>query len=109
MRIQQFIFGAANSDALQGTILQDLERGGQLDVFILSSANDAGNTLSLTPPGSESPAVATRIPFEARAVRVQDDTPFTLPLNTTGHVVANIAWASGSIQAVFVYRGPGEA
>lgn len=108
MRVQQFVIGAANTDLLQGTVLQTLEAGGQLDVFALSSANDAGNTLSITPPGSESPAVATRIPFEARAVRVQDDTPFSISLEMDGHVVINVAWASGSIQIVTAYRSPGE-
>jgi hypothetical protein len=108
MRVQQFVLGAANTDLLQGTILQTLEAGGQLDTFALTSVNDSGNTLSITPPGSESPAVATRIPFEARAVRVQDDTPFSIVLEQDGHVVINVAWASGTIQIVVVYRAPGE-
>lgn len=109
MRSVDFVIGAANTDVLQGTVLQTLERGGQLDVFALSSVNDAGNLLSLTPPGSEAVTVATRIPFEARAPRVQDDTPRSVVLIQDGHVVVNVAWASGTVQLLAIYRGPGEA
>lgn len=107
MRTAQFVVGAATADLLQGTILQTLERGGQLDVFALSSVDNAGNTLSITPPGSEAPAVTSRIPFEARAVRVNDDTPFTVVFIQDGHPVVNIGWVAGTIQLVCIYRGPG--
>lgn len=104
MRSAQFVVSVSTPDILQGTILQTLERGGQLDIWALSSVDNAGNTMSVTPPGSEAPATATRIPFEARAPRVQDDTPFSVALLQDGHVVVNFAWAAGTIQVIAVYR-----
>ncbi len=97
---------ASNADLLAGTILNVLEEGGQLDIFLLSTATDT--SLTVQGPDAEPVAVASRIPQETRAIRPQDDLPLSVPLRTGGHYIINIGIVTaGTWQAMVVYRKPG--
>lgn len=107
MRIHTENFTADDTDALAGTTLATLESGGQLDVFILSTQADT--IVTVTPPGSEVVVQSVEVPQETRAPRVNDDTPISVILPETGHVIVNIdIVTAATVQMVAIYRSEEE-
>lgn len=107
MRIHQENFTADDADALNGTQLNILEAPGQLDIFILSTQADT--VLSITGPGTEPLAQSVEVPQETRAVRPNDDIPFTVPILETGHYTVNIdITTAATVQMVAIYRNVDE-
>ncbi len=106
--MRQFTFTgtATNGDVLSGTPLNQLEAGGQLDIYALSSAADT--TITITGPDNEPLIQAARLPAETRAPRVQDDLPMTQEVLTGGHYVVAITIVSAATwQIVVIYRKEG--
>lgn len=106
MRIHMENITVDDADALAGTQLDQLEAGGQLDLFLLSSQADT--LLSVTGPDNEPIVQAVEIPLEVRAIRPTDDTPLSLVVQTGGHYTVNIdIVTSAVVQFLAIYRKAG--
>lgn len=98
---------ADDTDVLAGTDLDSLEGEGQLDVFAISTQADT--LMTITAPGMEAPARAVELPQETRAIRPNDDIPYTLPLAMGGHVTIAIdIVTAATVQFMAIYRKEGE-
>lgn len=107
MRLHSENHTADDTDALQNTQLDQLEAGGQLDIFALSTQADS--VLTITMPGQESPVQSVEIPQETRAIRPTDDIPISLAVLRGGHPTVNIdIVTAATVQFLAVYRKRGE-
>lgn len=106
MRVHSENLTADDADVLGGTALDQLESGGQLDIFTLSTQADT--LLSITGPDNEPIITAGEIPQETRAIRPTDDLPLSLVISSGGHytVDVNIVTA-GTVQFLAIYRKAG--
>lgn len=106
MRIHPENIAADDADLLAGTPLDQLEAGGQLDIFLLSTQADTG--ITVTGPDREPIVVAGEIPMETRAIRPQDDVPLSIPIRTGGHYTVNIdIVTAATVQTLSIYRKKG--
>lgn len=106
MRVHLENLVADDADILGGTALDQLEAGGQLDLFLISTQADT--LLSISGPDNEPIATAVEIQQETRAIRPADDLPLSLVVPTGGHytVDVNIITAA-TVQFMGVYRKAG--
>lgn len=106
MRVHQENITADDADVLAGTALDQLEAGGQLDVFLLSTQADT--LVTITGPDNEPIAVAVEIPQETRAIRPTDDIPLSLAVRNGGHYTVNLDIVTpGTVQFLGIYRKAG--
>lgn len=106
MRVHQENHTADDADALAGTELDQLEAGGQLDLFLLSTQADT--ILTITGPDNEPIALGVEIAQETRAIRPNDDLPLTLRVVSGGHYTVNIDVVTAAIvQMLAIYRKQG--
>ncbi len=110
MRIHQEVFTADDADALGGTALDQLEAGGQLDVFITSTQADS--RLSIRGPDNEPLAenvfIQQKSGTTSTAPSLQDDPALSLVVSTGGHYTVDInVVTAATIQAYFFYRKAG--
>jgi len=106
MRIHQENITVDDADALAGTQLDQLEAGGQLDLFLLSTQADT--LLSITGPDNEPIVQGVEIPQETRAIRPTDDVPLSLVVVTGGHYTVNIDIVTGAtVPFLAIYRKAG--
>ncbi len=106
MRVHTEQITVDDADVLGGTSLDVLEEGGQLDVFVLSSAADT--LMTITGPNAEPIAVGVEVPNETRAPRPNDDTPLSIPIETGGHYTINIdIVAAATVILLAIYRKAG--
>lgn len=95
-----------DADVLGGTALDQLEAGGQLDIYLLSTQADTLATL--TGPDNEPIIQAVEVPQETRAIRPTDDVPLSLVVLSGGHYTldVNIVTAA-TVQVLAIYRKAG--
>ncbi len=106
MRIHAENIAADDVDVLAGTALDQLESGGQLDIFLLSTQADT--VFTLTGPDTEPIAQAVEVPQETRAIRPTDDVPYSLVVANGGHYTANVNIVTAAVvQFLAVYRKAG--
>lgn len=106
MRVHMENLTADDVDVLAGTALDQLEAGGQLDVFLLSTQADT--VFTLTGPDNEPIAVAIEVAQETRAIRPTDDVPLSLPVLSGGHFTANVdIVTAATVQFLAIYRKAG--
>lgn len=106
MRIHTENITVDDADVLDGTALQQLEAGGQLDIFVLSTQADT--LFTLTGPDNEPIAQAIEIQQETRAIRPGDDIPLSLAVISGGHYTANVdIITAGTVQFMAIYRKAG--
>jgi len=97
---------ADDPDVLGGTALDQLEAGGQLDVYLLSTQADTVATL--TGPDNEPTIQAIEVPQETRAIRPTDDVPLSLLVVSGGHYTLDINIVTAAVVAVLaIYRKAG--
>ena len=107
MRIYPFSGTATNADVLSGTDLNQLEEGGILDIYALSTATDTA--LSIRAPQVEPLVTAGRVPQETRAIAPGRDGSYRAVLKAGGHVtVALTIVTAGTWQILAIYREAGE-
>lgn len=106
MRVHLENIAADDADVLDGTALSQLEAGGQLDLYVLSTQADS--LVTITGPDNEPIATAVEIPQETRAIRPTDDLPLSLAVVAGGHftVDVNIVTAA-TVQFMAIYRKAG--
>lgn len=106
MRVHMENIVADDTDALAGTQLDQLEAGGQLDLFFLSTQADT--LLSITGPDNEPIVQGVEIPLENRAIRPTDDVPLSLTIIQGGHFTVDINIVTAAVvQMLAVYRKAG--
>ncbi len=106
MRVHTENLAADDTDVLAGTALDNLEAGGQLDLFLLSTQADT--LLTVTGPDAEPIALAVEIPQETRAIRPTDDLPLSLPILNSGHYTVNVDIVTAAVvQFLAIYRKAG--
>ena len=106
MRIHTENLTADDVDVLSGTALDQLEAGGQLDIFVISTQADT--LLTITGPDAEPIALSIEVPLETRAIRPADDLPFSLPLLSGGHYTVNVdIVTAATVQFIAIYRKAG--
>jgi len=106
VRVHQENITADDADVLAGTALDQLEAGGQLDIYALSTQADT--LLTLTGPDSEPIALAVELPQQARAPSLSDDPSYSLLVRTGGHFTVNIdIVTAATVQFLAVYRKAG--
>lgn len=103
MRVHSENLTADDTDVLAGTALDQLEAGGQLDLFLVSTQADT--LFSLRGPGNAPIAENIEVPNETRTIDTQKDVPFQLVVPTGGHytVDVNIVTAA-TVQLSAIYR-----
>jgi len=106
VRVHQENLTADDADVLGGTALDQLEAGGQLDVYLLSTQADT--LASLTGPDNEPITQQVEVPQETRAIRPTDDVPLSLVVASGGHFTldVNIVTAA-TVQVLAIYRKAG--
>lgn len=106
MRIHQENLVADDADVLAGTQLDQLETGGQLDLFLISTQADT--LLSVTGPDNEPIVQAVELPQETRAIRPTDDVPLSLRIVAGGHYTVNLnIVTAATVQFLGIYRKAG--
>lgn len=106
MRIHTENLTTDDVDVLAGTALDQLEAGGQLDLFVMSTQADT--VLTITGPDAEPIALSIEVPQETRALRPADDLPFSLPLLSGGHYTVNVdIVTAATVQFIAIYRKAG--
>jgi len=97
---------ADDSDVLAGTALDQLEAGGQLDIFALSTQADT--LLTITGPDNEPIVQNGELPQETRAIRPSEDLPLSLVVITGGHFTVDLNIVTGAtVQLMAIYRKAG--
>lgn len=97
---------ADDTDVLDGTALDQLEAGGQLDIYLISTQADSLATL--TGPDNEPIIQAVEIPQETRAIRPTDDTPLSLVVVSGGHYTLDVNIVTAAVvQVLAIYRKAG--
>lgn len=97
---------ADDTDVLGGTALDQLESGGQLDIYILSTQADTLATL--TGPDNEPIIQAVEVPQETRAIRPTDDVPLSLVVVSGGHYTLDINIVTAAVVPILaIYRKAG--
>lgn len=99
-----------NTDVLSASDLENLPGPGALAVYAASTAADT--TITVTPPGVQSPARAVNLTQKAVAtVNVNDDQPLAMvPILASGRcIVAVDVVTGGTWAALFVYLPSDEA
>lgn len=110
MRIHQEVFTADDTDALGGTALDQLEAGGQLDIFVTSTQADT--RLSIRGPDNEPLAenifVQQKSGTTSTAPSLQDDPAYSLVVATGGHYTVDInIVTAATVQFLALYRKAG--
>lgn len=106
MRVHLENLTADDTDALAGTALDQLEAGGQLDIFVLSTQADT--LLSVSGPDNEPIITGGEVPQETRAIRPTDDLPLSLVVATGGHYTVDInIVTAATVQLMALYRKAG--
>ncbi len=106
MRVHLENIAADDADVLNGTALDQLEAGGQLDILVLSTQADT--LLTITGPDNEPIAVAVEVPQETRAIRPSDDLAMSLAVVSGGHFTVDINIVTAAVvQFMAVYRKAG--
>lgn len=106
MRVHTENLAVDDSDVLGGTALDQLEAGGQLDMWLLSTQADT--LLTITGPDNEPIALAVEIPQETRAIRPTEDLPLSLTVPTGGHFTVDVNIVTAAVvQFMAVYRKAG--
>ncbi len=106
MRVHAENLTLDDTDVLSGTELDQLEAGGQLDIYLLSTQADT--IFSITGPDTEPIANSLEVPQETRSIRPSDDPVYPLAVRTGGHYTldVNIVTAA-TVQVLAVYRKAG--
>jgi len=95
-----------DADVLGGTALDQLEAGGQLDLYLLSTQADT--LLTITGPDNEPIVQAAEIPQETRAIRPTDDIPLSLVVLSGGHFTVDVNIVTAAVVPVMaIYRKAG--
>jgi len=106
MRVHTENLVADDADVLGGTSLDQLEAGGQLDIFLLSTQADT--LLSISGPDNEPIATNVEVPQETRAIRPTDDLPLSLSVPTGGHYTIDVNIVTAAVvQVMAIYRKAG--
>ena len=108
MRIHQENFAADDADALAGSSLDQLEAGGQLDLFLVSTQADT--LVSITGPDAEPIATAIELPQVTAGLLldISAQPAFSLVVRTGGHYTINIDVVTAAVvQLVAIYRKRG--
>lgn len=108
MRIHTENINADDADVLSGTALNQLESGGQLDIFVTS--NQADTLMSISGPDNEPIAENIEIPQGQTGVRIDvtKDVPFQLPILQGGHFTVDInVVTAATVQFLAIYRKAG--
>lgn len=106
MRMHPENLTADDTDVLAGTALDQLESGGQLDIFIISTQADS--VVTITGPDREPIVVNGEIPMQTRAISLADDPAYSLPVRTGGHFTINIdIVTAATVQFLGIYRKAG--
>lgn len=107
MRMHAENFTADDTDVLAGTALDQLEGGGQLDLYFISTQADG--LLTITGPDTEPIAIGITIPSQTRAPSIQDDPSYSLVTPMGGHYTVNYdEVTAATMQFLAIYRGFGE-
>ncbi len=103
MRLHQENLAATDADILAGTALDQLEAGGQLDIFMVSSQADT--TVSITGPDNEPIALGVELPQSTVAIAIDQLPTYSLAVETGGHYTVNMTIVTGAtVQFLAVYR-----
>lgn len=106
MRIHQENLTADDTDVLGGTALDQLEAGGQLDVYLLSTQADT--LLTMTGPDTEPIVQSVEVAQETRAIRPTDDIPLSVPVLSGGHFTIDVNIVTAAVvQFLAIYRKAG--
>lgn len=106
MRIHLENLTVDDANVLGGTLLDQLEAGGQLDVLALSTQPDT--LISIRGPDNEPMLESAEIPQETRSLRPNDDLSFSMLVNTGGHYTVDInIVTAATVQLMAVYRKAG--
>ena len=106
MRVHAENLDASDADVLGGTALDQLEAGGQLDIFILSTQADG--VFSIRGPDNEPVAENLEIPQETRSIDILKDVPFSLAVLTGGHYTVAYTEVTGAVAPIMcIYRKAG--
>lgn len=108
MRIHQENIAADDTDVLAGTALDQLEAGGQLDVFALSTQADT--LMSITGPDNEPIATGVELPQVTAGVQIDITAlpTYSLGVRTGGHYTVNIDIVTGAVVSIIgIYRKRG--
>jgi hypothetical protein len=106
MRVHAENLDATDVDVLSGTALDQLEAGGQLDIFILSTQADGA--ITITGPDTEPIIQGAEIQQETRAIRPTDDLPLSLSTPVGGHYTVAYTENTGAVAPFLaIYRKAG--
>ncbi len=96
MRAHQENLDATDADVLGGTLLDQLEQGGILEIFI-GPSTQADGTISLRGPDNEPLLESVEIATETRAIRPADDPNWVFQVRTGGHFTVAYTEVTGAV------------
>lgn len=106
MRLHPENITADDADVLSGTSLDNLEAGGQLDIYVVSSQADT--LISISGPDNEPIVTDGEVPNATRTISLTDDPAYSLVVRTGGHFTISIdIVTAATVQFLAVYRKAG--